>query len=78
VVRKLIIRQTEQINRQIELVENRFKSINDEIECRIINVSRVLHESLNIIDSSLSNLLQDPKSVNKKYYYTITQNFSIR
>lgn len=56
-------RISEQINRQTETVENRFKSISDEIERKILNASQTLDESLNIIDNTLSNMLNDQKLV---------------
>lgn len=60
------VRISEQINRQIETVENRFQSINAEIERKILNASQTLDESLNGIDNTLSNILEDQKLVKTK------------
>lgn len=62
-VSRAIARCAEQIDRQKENVENRFKSINNEIEHQILNASRELDESLNDISCSLANIFKDRKSV---------------
>jgi len=63
-VNRAIARHTERVDRQIEIVENRFKSINDEIERRILEASQALDKLLDVIDNSLSGILDDQKSVN--------------
>lgn len=63
-VNRAIARTTERVNQQIEIVENQFRSINDEIERRILEASRALDESLIVIDNSLSGILDDLESVN--------------
>lgn len=62
-VNRAIAKYTERVDQQIEIVENGFKSINDEIERRILNASQTLDESLNVIDKTLAGLLDDRKSV---------------
>lgn len=63
-VNRAIARHTERVDRQIEIVENGFKSINNEIESKILEASQALDKSLNVIDNSLSSILDDQKSVN--------------
>ncbi|KAE9527257.1 hypothetical protein AGLY_012955 [Aphis glycines] len=61
-VNRAIARHTERVDRHIEIVENGFKSINDEIEHKILEASEALDKSLNVIDNSLSTILDDQKS----------------
>lgn len=70
-VNRAIARNIERVNRQIEIVENGFKSINEEIERKILEASQALDKSLNVIDSSLSSILDDQKSVNvnEKHFF---------
>lgn len=60
------VRISEQINRLIGIVENKFQSINAKIECKILNASQTLDESLNAIDNTLSNILEDQELVKTK------------
>ncbi|XP_050057142.1 uncharacterized protein LOC114122403 [Aphis gossypii] len=61
-VNRAIARHTERVDRHIEIVENGFKSINNEIERKILEASQALDKSLNVIDNSLSTILDDQKS----------------
>ncbi|XP_025417001.1 uncharacterized protein LOC112688152 isoform X2 [Sipha flava] len=55
-------RLKEQVNRKVEIVENIFISINDEIGCQIQNASQKLDEFLITIDNSLSSILENLNS----------------
>lgn len=65
VVSRAMAKCVEQVDRQIEFVEHEFKSINTETERRILNASRALDVSLNVIDNTLSEI-NDRNPVNIK------------
>lgn len=60
------VRISEQIDRQVEMVENRFKTIDGEMERRILGAFRALDESLNVVSRTLSGLLDDDILVNTR------------
>lgn len=65
VVSRAMAKCVEQVDRQIEFIEHEFKSINTETERRILNASRALDVSLNVIDNTLSDI-NDRNPVNIK------------
>lgn len=60
------VRISERIDRQVEMVENRFKTIDGEMERRILGAFRALDESLNVVSRTLSGLLDDDTLVNTR------------
>jgi hypothetical protein len=65
-------RLKEQVNRKVEIVENIFISINDEIGCQIQNASQKLDEFLITIDNSLSSILENLNSVIAKIIFLLS------
>lgn len=66
VVSRAIAQHKDQVNGLIEIIENEFKSINDDIERQIFNVCQELINTLNVLDNSLSGILENRNSVNGK------------
>lgn len=66
VVSKAIAEHNDHVDRLIEIIENEFKSINDDIERQIFNACQGLINTLNAQDNSLSDVLEDQNSVNEK------------
>lgn len=66
VVSRAIVQQKNQVDGLTEIIENEFKSINDDIERQIFNACQELINNLNVLDNSLSGILENRNSVNEK------------
>lgn len=74
VVSRAIVQQKNQVDGLTEIIENEFKSINDDIERQIFNACQELINNLNVLDNSLSGILENRNSVNEKLIIIIRNN----